>query len=319
MRILVTGATGFIGRHLLPALVEQGHEVVGMVRRMPSRPVPGVRYLRHDLAHPLDTGKLPATLDAIIHQATIIEPEGEPPGSGHAPPSFPGPDATVFLVNVVATWRLLNYAHQAGARVFVHASTGGVYGCGQPPGSDGSGATAFTENSPLNPMDLYSLTKAQAELAVAASGYTLPRRSFAAICLRYFFPYGVGTPNPIPTYVAAAVRGETIDLPAGGGPLFNPIHIEDTVIATLAALALDRDAVINIAGREPTSFGAIAALAAQRAGRALQTRTLAPHAVIPYYRGSLLADTRHMQTLLGVSPQIDLATGLAPLIDFYRA
>src|SRR4051794_19202354 len=133
MRVLVTGATGFIGRHLLPRLVAE-HELVGLVRRLPAAPVAGVRYILQELTDPLDKAALPSAVDAIIHQAALIDTE------------CVTNDAAPFLANVVATWRLLGYAQQAGARCFVHASTGGVYGCGNHP---------FVEDEPFNPFDLY--------------------------------------------------------------------------------------------------------------------------------------------------------------------
>ncbi len=93
----------------------------------------------------------------------------------------------------------------AGVPTFVHASTDGVYGCRHQP---------FVETDPLNPMDLYSLTKAQAELAVQATP-----GAFHKIVLRYFFPYGVGTPNPIPIYVQRALTGEPIQILQSGKPI----------------------------------------------------------------------------------------------------
>jgi nucleoside-diphosphate-sugar epimerase len=288
MRVLVTGATGFIGRHLLPRLVAE-HEVIGLVRRLPISPVAGVRYIIQELTEPLNTARLPQQVDAIIHQAALIDTDST------------NNDAAPFLANVVATWRLLRYAGEAGVRCFVHASTGGVYGCRDHP---------FVEDDPYNPLDLYSLTKSQAELAVRHTQTTFPK-----IILRYFFPYGVGTPNPIPAYVQRAIRGETIAINANRKPRFNPIHIDDTVEATLRALTLQRDTTLNIAGSEITTFAEIAEFAARRANRQPQFALLTDEESIPYYRADLVANIDAMQRALAFTPQVPLAIGLAALVD----
>jgi nucleoside-diphosphate-sugar epimerase len=288
VRVLVTGATGFIGRHLLPRLVND-HEVIGLVRRPPATPVPGVTYITQELTEPLDRARLPQHIDAIIHQAALIDTDAA------------SDDAAPFLANVVATWRLLNYAEQAGARCFVHASTGGVYGCRNRP---------FVEEDPFNPLDLYSLTKSQGELAVRHTPTSFPK-----IILRYFFPYGIGTPNPIPSYIQRVLRNEPIAIRADRGPRFNPIHIDDTVEATLAALALKQDTTLNIAGSEITTFAEIAEFAAQRVGRQPSFIPLNADEVIPYYRADLVASIEAMQRVLAFTPQVTLAQGLAALVD----
>lgn len=285
MRILITGATGFIGRHLVARLAAE-HEVYALVRRVPASPLPTVHYLCQDLAEPLDRTQLPQHLDAIIHQATVIDTDRVD-------------QAMPFLVNVVGTWRLLEYAAAVGVRTFVHASTGGVYGCSHQP---------LRESDPPNPLDLYSLTKAQAELAVqAAPG------AFHKVVLRYFFPYGVGTPNPIPSYVRRAVQGEPIEILASGGPWFNPLHITDAVELTVQALTLDQSVTVNIAGQETTTFAQIAEMAAHHVGRKAIFRQIADEAAIPYYRANLIAATERMNQLFSRPTWISLQQGITEL------
>lgn len=286
MRILITGATGFIGRHLVARLAP-AHEVYALVRQVPPTPYPTVHYCYQDLSQSLDRRRLPAQLDAIIHQAAVID-------------TAVVDDAIPFLVNVVGTWRLLDYAAHVGVQTFVHASTGGIYGCSRQP---------LCESDPPNPMDLYSLTKAQAELAVqAAPG------DFHRVVLRYFFPYGVGTPNPIPAYVRRAVRGEPIEILASGGPRLNPVHVSDAVAMTVQALGFDHSTTVNIAGQEVTTFAAISAMAANMAGRRPNVQRIPDGAAIPYYRADLIADTERMHTLFRIPPAVSLHQGIAELV-----
>lgn len=290
MRILITGATGFIGQHLVAQLAPY-HKVYALVRRRPAVPQTGVHYCSQDLTQPLDRRQLPTALDVIIHQAAVIDTEAVD-------------DATPFLANVVATWRLLEYADTVGVQRFVYASTGGIYGCSQQP---------LRESDPPNPMDLYSLTKAQAELAVQAA-----RGKFHKVILRYFFPYGVGTPNPIPSYVRRGLSGEPIEILANGGPLFNPLHITDAVAMTVAALRFQEDVTVNIAGTEITTFATIAEMAAARVGRQPHFQRIGAEAAIPYYRANLLADTSRMTALFPTPPAVALQQGIAELVDHYQ-
>lgn len=290
MRILITGASGFIGRHLVERLAPH-HDVYALVRQFPTAPHPAVHYCQQDLTQPLDRRQLPSQLDAIIHQAAVIDTEKTD-------------EATPFLANVVGTWRLLAYAQAAGVQTFVHASTGGIYGCSQQP---------LRESDPPNPMDLYSLTKAQAELAVqAACG------KFHKIIVRYFFPYGIGTPNPLPAYVRRAVRGEPIEILASGGPLFNPLHVSDAVEMTVQALHLAQSVTVNIAGAEVTTFAAIAEMAAACVGRQPLFQRLPDETAIPYYRANLVADISRMTTLFQRCPIIPLQQGIAELVAYYQ-
>jgi len=286
MKILITGSTGFIGRHLVERLAS-AHEIVALVRHLPKQQHPNVFYLQQDLLAPLSYQALPKQVDAIIHLAALIDTETVD-------------DAAPFLVNVVATWRLLGYAAQANVHRFLYATTGGIYGCRH---------KAFQESDPPNPMDLYSLTKAQAELAVkSAPG------AFHKIILRYFFPYGVGTPNPIPAYVQRAVTGEIIRIPESGGPRFNPLHIDDAVEATIRALDLNGDHTLNIAGAEVTTFAEIAQIGAEMVGREAQFETLPLAETIPYYRADLVAAIDKMIQLLHFQPSVSLREGIRPLV-----
>ena len=264
------------------------HELYALVRRIPPQPHPNVRYCLQDLAAPLDYAVLPKQLDTIIHQAAVID-------------TGTGDDAMPFLVNVVATWRLLAYAASTEVQTFLYASTGGIYGCRDQP---------FRESDLPNPMDLYSLTKAQAELAVqSAPG------DFHRVILRYFYPYGIGTPNPIPSYVQRAIRGESIQVIEGSGPRFNPLYIHDAITATLLALRLTGNHTINIAGSEVTTFAEIAKIAARIVGREPRLQSIPPEATIPYYRADLVASIDHMEQVLDFRPNISLYDGIHQLVE----
>jgi UDP-glucose 4-epimerase len=286
---MVTGATGFIGSHLVAALAPD-HDVFALVRRTPAHPQEGVEYIEQDLMATLDEHRLPGELDAIVHQAALIDVE-----------SLDVLDPAPFEVNVMGTWRVLQYARSIGAGRFVHASTGGVYGNADHP---------LRETDSMHPMDLYALTKAQGELAVLHTPTEFPK-----LVLRYFLPYGPGTPNPIPRFIESVLSSKPLTFAADRGPVMNPLHVSDAVAATIRALGLDEDAVINIAGRELTTYADIADFAAQRVGRPVNATLVDRDAMIPYYRRDLVGSTERMESLLGYTPVVPLSVGLAELVD----
>ena len=220
MRVLVTGASGFVGRHLVPELARAGHEPLAVVRRAGSAP-PDSTEVVADLAGPLDD--LPRA-DAVVHlaQANVRFPDGA---------------AELYAVNTVATQRLLDHARRSGASRFVLASTGSVYGFADAP---------LSEDDPVRAHDFYALTKVQAEELVAAY-----RDFFATAVLRLFVPYGPGQEGRMIPALAARVRdGRPVTLNGDGRPRSNPVYVGDVARVVLAALGRDGHVTVNVAGDE---------------------------------------------------------------------
>src|SRR2546426_11157922 len=107
-----------------------------------------VHAIAQNLAGPIDPSRLPASVDVIIHLAQSRQFR-----------RFPEQAADIFAVNTAATARLLDFARRAGARSFVYASSGGVYG-----GSE----TPLSESAALRPGNFYAASKTAAELLVQA-------------------------------------------------------------------------------------------------------------------------------------------------------
>ncbi len=237
MRVLVTGATGFVAPHLIRRLVADGHEAVALGHdesRIPAGD--GITPVVVDLTAPLDDREIPE-FDAVVHLAQANVP-------------FPDGANALFRVNVASTQELLDLARRRGASRFVYASSGSVYGLGE-------GAVA--EDDPRRAHDFYGVTKRSGELVVGAY-----RDHVGTAILRFFAPYGPGQVNRlIPGLIARVSHGDAVTLRGGGRPRMTPIYVDDAVEAIVRSLEKDVHLVVNVAGDETASIGDLA----ERIGR----------------------------------------------------
>ena len=247
-RILISGATGFVGKHLCRVLAND-HEIWGLTRRLPD-PSTGnadLHWLEHDLTSPQWPVAMPRRFDAIVHLA-----------QSDAYQEFPSGAADMFDVNTFGTMRLLDLASRTGVETFLHVSTGGIYG---------RGSRAFKETDGFHPSDHlrhYLTTKYAAELLV-----TNFSKLFSTVILRPFFIYGAGqeAARLIPRLVARIAKGDPVSLQGENGIRINPVHVSDMVDATIKALDRRHALVANITGPEVWSLRDIAVAIGRQLGR----------------------------------------------------
>lgn len=206
MRILVTGATGYIGSRLCRHLAA-GNDIFSL-QRPGHPPQDGIRAIEWDLSQPIDAAILPDEIDAVAHLALARDFR-----------RFPEGVADLFAVNVRATVELLEYARTAGASHFLLASTGN---------SRAPDAGLVIGDAPTPPNDFYTASKLAAEALVR------PYRScFAVNVLRAFFPYGPAQDAKTIQRMIARVRaGEPFTLGdglAGDGDQLSLIYVDDLV------------------------------------------------------------------------------------------
>lgn len=221
MKVLVTGAAGFIGGHLCKALV--GHEVV-------ATDIAGTPH-SHDVRE-IPEGLLQGC-DAVIH------------GGGISGPMVLADDpAEVIDINVRGTARLLAMARQAGVRRFIGLSSVSVYG-----DADGT----VTEDAPLRATNAYGSSKAASDLLIR----TYARYGLETLVLRIGWVYGVGRTTD--ALIQPVVRGDAVAV--GGDHFLQFVHVDDVVAAVLAAMTRGSSgAAYNINGAEVASVREICAM-----------------------------------------------------------
>lgn len=239
-RVLVTGASGFLGRACVARLRARGDDVVAFVR---SGAAPdSVETVRADLAGDVtDALAWIAPPDAIVHLA-------QEPG-WHA---FPANSARIVQVAAGATAQLLEYGARVGVTRFVYASSGGVYAPIDRPIRETDAV------APAGAIGFYLAAKAAGERLVRA----FQPAPFTTAVMRYFFIYGPGQRSEflIPRLVTSVRTGAAITVAQGRGPRLNPVFVEDAAATTVAALDHGADLLLNVGGPDVRTVREIGAL-----------------------------------------------------------
>jgi UDP-glucose 4-epimerase len=243
VRVVVTGASGFVGSRVRPLLAAHGHEVCAVARSGDRAPEAGVSWVMCDVRDHGFVDLLPETADAIVHLA-------QAGGSPHD-------ESLLRAVNVESTRLLLDYARRAGTGRFVLASSGSVYGGGTSP---------LREDLPPRPLDAYARSKSEAEalLAEAAPGVDV-------CALRLFAPYGPGQDGRLVSDLVGRVSaGRPVSLRGDGHPRMTPIFVDDAAAILVRTIETDVPPILNVAGDEVLSIRDMA----ETIGRALDVTPL---------------------------------------------
>jgi UDP-glucose 4-epimerase len=284
VRALVTGAGGFVGRHLCARLVADGWEVIGTVRPGAFLP-PGVASLPVDLTRPFDA----PDVDVAFHLAAAREK------------ATSQERAATAAVNALSGLHLVE-ALPASCRAVVRLGSSTEY-------AELDGPMA--EDAPLRPRGFFGASKAAGSLLLTAAAQ---ERGLRATVLRAFQVYGPGDKPGrfVPTVLRAARSGQVLPLTAAGSRR-DWVHVDDVVEACLrAALADDLPAgqVLNIGTGVQTSNEELVALAAEVTGRTITT-AVGAHPGRSWDAASWVCDPSLARRLLGWEAATDLREGLA--------
>lgn len=312
MTYLVTGGAGFIGSHVVDALLAQGAHVVAIDNfndyYAPDRKR---RHIHAALTHPHFTLVSGDIRDhALLH---TVFAQHQPQYVAHLA-AMAGPRYSVQHpllyeeVNVRATMHILDLARVHQVKGMILASTSSVYGALPTPWHEG-----LTADRPLSP---YAATKRAAEMLAYTYHYQygVPTR-----VLRFFTVYGPrGRPDMTPSLFVDKMRvNQPITLFNGGIGVYRDwTYVADIVAGVLAALHCDSPFdVFNLGNSAPVELRAFVHLLEEITGlQALIDHQPLPAADPP----RTYANIDRAQTVLGFQPQTPLAQGLAQFWEWYR-
>ncbi len=306
-RVLITGATGFIGSHVARRLVKEGW-TVGIIKRPTSNLHKIVDILNRliifdaDLSSSQEVQKAVFDFcpDVLIHLATQYT-------VNHKPDQI----SPMVVTNVLGTVNLLQAAQEKAVKLFVNTSSCFVY----KPSED-----KVSEDRLRQPINLYALTKMQAEDACAfyADTYGLP-----SVTLRIFSPYGPGDHERrlIPYIINSFSSGEAPKMTTGK-QRWDFVYIHDIVEAYLKVLQrasfLNKHEIFNIGSGEAVSVRDIALKIKQ----IMRSHLMPQWGIIPHRDNELwhvCADIKKAKMDLGWTPQVRILNeGLAPTVEWFR-
>jgi UDP-glucose 4-epimerase len=289
-QVLVTGGVGFIGRRVVRALLDAGHNVTVVDRH--AFPDERVRSVVGDLCDPTVVGAALKTQDqdtsVVIHLAAItsvLRSKEDPVGT--------------YKLNVEATFNLLEECRHLGVGTFLLASTNAVTG--------DVGSATITERIPLAPLVPYGATKAAGEMLL--SSY-VGSYGMSGAALRFANVYGPGMEAKdsfVPRLMRAARDGTGIQIYGDGTQVRDLVHVDDIVQGIFVAWNARHNGPLILGSGESVTVNDIL-----EAARAV-TGAEIPAEHIPAKAGEMPAVIVDISAAraLGYEPRLDLKAGIA--------
>jgi len=320
MRILVTGATGFIGGALVGRLLSKGATVRILVREPDSAThliENGVEVVQGDVTDPGSCGNAMKDIDLVFHCAGVLGGWGKP-------------ESLFWNVNFEGTKNMLEAARKADVNRFVHISSCGIFG----PLEDGEAAD---DNHAYNPKNIYEKTKAEAEkLALRYA-----KEGLNTVILRPEFVYGPGDLHLLPLF--RTIRTGKFVFFGGGRSVLHPTYVDD-VLDAMMATSSEPEAVgqaFNIAGEKTVTVKEFISEMAKAMGCGIPSMDMP--VIVAKAAGILLENTwgliakppltvsqvgylsenrafriEKAKRMLGSAPRICLEEGMKRTVEWYR-
>ncbi|HVQ41676.1 MAG TPA: UDP-glucuronic acid decarboxylase family protein [Vicinamibacterales bacterium] len=306
MRIVITGAAGFIGSHLSERLLDMGHSVVGIdnlltgdlanIAHLTGR---DFVFIRHNVTNYIN---VEGPVDRVFHWAS--------PASPIDYLEWPIP---TLKVGALGTHNALGLAKAKGAR-FMLASTSEVYG---DPLEHPQKETYWGNVNPIGPRGVYDEAKRFAEaITMAYHRY----HSLDAKIVRIFNTYGprmrVRDGRAVPNFIAQALKNEDVTIFGSGRQTRSFCYISDLVSGIIALMESKENEPVNIGNPHEMSIEEMARVIIRMTGASSKVVFKPLPTDDPQVRQP---DITRARTLLGWEPKVPLEQGLTSTIDYFKA
>jgi dTDP-glucose 4,6-dehydratase len=306
MRIVITGAAGFIGSHLSDALLARGHSVVGIdnlitgdVANIAHLAGKNFLFIKHNVTNYVIVD---GPVDMVFHWAS--------PASPIDYLEWPIP---TLKVGALGTHNALGLAKAKGAR-FMLASTSEVYG---DPLEHPQTESYWGNVNPVGPRGVYDEAKRFAEaITMAYHRY----HGLDTKIVRIFNTYGprmrINDGRAVPTFIAQALRNEDVTIFGSGSQTRSFCYISDLVDGLLRLMESNENEPVNIGNPHEMTIEEMARLIIKMTGARSQVVFKPLPTDDPKVRQP---DITRARTLLGWEPKVPLEVGLTSTIDYFRA
>lgn len=314
MRILVTGAAGFLGSHLCDRLLDEGHQVVGMDNFITGSPEniahlsgnPHFEFFRHDVSNYIF---VPGKLDAVMHFASPASPNPQ------SPFSYPNLPIQTMKAGALGTHNTLGVAKANNAR-FLLASTSEIYG---DPEVHPQSESYWGHADPVGFRSVYDEAKRFAE------SLTMAYHRFHKLdtrIVRIFNTYGprmrLDDGRVVPNFILQALKGEPVTVYGDGSQTRSFCYVDDLIEGIYRLLLSDEHFPVNIGNPAEITILQFAEEI---------NRIIGNKAGIQYEPTKRLGDDpqrrqpdiKRATELLDWQPKVNLLSGLEKTIAYFKA
>ncbi len=313
MRILITGAAGFLGSHLCNRLIDEGHQVIGMdnfitgnienIAHLDGNP--NFEFFKHDVANFIS---VPGKVDAVMHFASPASPN---PASPYGYPNLP---IQTMKAGALGTHNTLGVARANQAR-FLLASTSEIYGDPQVHPQDES---YWGHADPIGFRSVYDEAKRFAEaLTMAYHRY----HSLDTRIVRIFNTYGpsmrLDDGRVVPNFILQALNGEPLTIYGDGSQTRSFCYVDDLIDGIYRLLLSNEHFPVNIGNPQETSIANFAEVINQLVGNSAGVIRL-PDRRLGDDPQRRQPDITRARTILGWEPKTSVKEGIARTIPYFK-